>query len=170
MTTVLHALQGAESLLLTLARLWAAAGELLTAGALLLALDRLAAAIRTTYQAGALMGRLLWPAIYWIAAVCKLIDWRFVALVVIDCLKVLIAFSVTLTRMALPALIKGSAAMGRAYAAMVVAKPAPSTPAINPLAAMAEELEALTCKQLQALIGTKRKCRKSELVAMALAY
>ena len=46
MIHTLTALQGAEHLLITAARLWAAAGELITAGAILWLLDTLARAIR----------------------------------------------------------------------------------------------------------------------------
>jgi hypothetical protein len=62
MLHTLTALQGAEHLLITAARLWAAAGELLTAGAILWALDAFARAIRGAYAAGrplaGLLGRL----------------------------------------------------------------------------------------------------------------
>jgi hypothetical protein len=171
MTTLFTALHGAESVLLTVARLWAMAGELITAGALLLALDRLAAAIRTTYQAGRLVGRVLWPVIYWLAAVCRLIDWRLVAAVVIDGLKILVAATITAAQLAIPTLTKVSAAMGRWYAAVLV-KPAavavvPVLPVVHPLAVMAEDLEGLTCNQLRALIGTRKRVRKAELIAMA---
>ena len=148
---------------------WAAAGELITAASLLWLLNQTANAIRWTYAAGAFAGRLLWPVIHGVAAVCKLIDWAEVGATVLACLKVLVAAGVTLAQMALPALVRLSAALGKAYACLLV-KPAVVAPAIHPLAAMAEELEAMTCKQLQALIGTRRKCRKAELVAMALAY
>jgi hypothetical protein len=46
------------------ARLWAAAGELLTAGAILWALDTLARAIRGAYAMGRATGRILWPVIH----------------------------------------------------------------------------------------------------------
>lgn len=170
MLTVLNALQGAESLLLTLARLWAAAGELLTAGALLLALDRLAAAIKTTYAAGVFMGRLLWPAIHWVAGVLRLIDWRLVGAVVLDGSKALLALSWVTAVMTRQLLFAWSEQLAVIYANWI-APPAPIAPAtIHPLAKLAIELEAMTCKQLRELTGCKRKLRKAELVAMALAY
>jgi hypothetical protein len=171
MITVINALQGAESLLLTMVRLWSVAGEIVTAGALLLALDRLAAAIRWTYRAGCFCGRLLWPAIHWIAGVLQLIDWREVAAVVIGCLKVLVAFAITAAQAAQPALVKASECLGRAYACLLVEPAAASlvAPAVNPLMALAEELEQLTCSQLRQITGTRSKLAKRQLVALALA-
>jgi hypothetical protein len=89
MLHTLTALQGAEHFLIAAARLWAAAGELLTAGAILWALDTLARAIRGAYAAGRFVGRIAWPVIHFTVATLRLIDWRIVAAVVIDCLKVL---------------------------------------------------------------------------------
>lgn len=45
----------------------------------------------------------------------------------------------------------------------------PAAPAVHPLALLTAELESMTCKQLQTLIGTRRRCSKSELVAAYLA-
>ena len=51
-------------------------------------------------------------------------------------------------------------------AAMLRPAPAPvAPPAMHPLAALAAELEQLTVKELQALVGTRRKLRKAELIA-----
>ena len=165
------ALQGAEHLLLTAARLWAAAGELITAGAILWSLDTLARAIRGTYAAGRFVGRLLWPVIHWTAAVVRLIDWRTVAAVVFDCAKVLAIAAYVAAVMARRALIDASAAMGRRYSAAI----APSAPAIvappisHPAAVIAGELSTLTCAQLRALTGCRRKIRKADLIALAIA-
>jgi hypothetical protein len=115
MLHTLTALQGAEHFLIAAARLWAAAGELLTAGAILWALDTLARAIRGAYAAGRFVGRIAWPVIYWTAAVVRLIDWRIVAAVVIDCLKVLAVAAYVAAVMARRGLIALSAAMGRRY-------------------------------------------------------
>lgn len=163
------ALQGAEHFLLMAARLWAAAGELLTAGAILWALDTLARAIRGAYAAGRFVGRIAWPVIHWTAAVVRLIDWRIVAAVVIDCLKVLAVAAYVAAVMARRALIDASAAMGRRYSA-AVAPAAPIAPAAyHPAAMIAGELGALTCAQLRALTGCRRKLPKAQLIALAIA-
>ena len=165
----LTALQGAEHLLITAARLWAAAGELITAGAILWSLDTLARAIRGTYAAGRFVGRLLWPAIHFTAAVVRLIDWRIVAAVVIDCLKVLAVAIYVAVAMARRGLIAVSAALGRRYAA-TVAPSAPIAPAAyHPAAVIAADMSALTCAQLRALTGCRRKLPKAQLIALAIA-
>jgi hypothetical protein len=162
------ALQGAEHLLLTAARLWAAAGELITAGAILWSLDTLARAIRGAYAMGRATGRILWPAIHFTAATLRLIDWRIVAAVVIDCLKVLAVAAYVAAVMARRLLINGSAALGRCYAARLVAVPT-VPPAMHPAAALAADLQGLTCRELMALTGCRRKIRKADLIALALA-
>jgi hypothetical protein len=165
------ALQGAEHLLITAARLWAAAGELITAGAILWALDALARAIRGAYAAGRFVGRIAWPVIHFTVATLRLIDCRFVATVVIDCLKVLVIAAYVAAVMARRALINASAAMGRRYSAAV----APIAPAVmvppvsHPAAVIAADLSALTCAQLRALTGCRRKIRKADLIALAIA-
>jgi hypothetical protein len=171
MLHTLTALQGAENLLLTAARLWAAAGELITAGAILWSLDTLARAIRGTYAAGRFVGQIAWPVIHWTAAVVRLIDWRFVAAVVIDCLKVLAVAAYVAAVMARRALIDASAALGRRYSAAVVPiAPAVVAPPIShPAAVIAADLGALTCAQLRALTGCRRKLPKAQLIALAIA-
>ena len=163
------ALQGAEHFLIAAARLWAAAGELITAGAILWSLDTLARAIRGTYAAGRFVGRIAWPVIHWTAATLRLIDWRFVAAVVFDCLKVLAVAAYVAAVMARRGLIAASAALGRRYAA-TVAPAAPIAPAAcHPAAVIAADLSALTCAQLRALTGCRRKIRKADLIALAIA-
>jgi hypothetical protein len=169
MLHALTALQGAEHLLITAARLWAAAGELITAGAILWALDALARAIRGAYAAGRFVGRIAWPVIHWTAATLRLIDWRIVAAVVFDCLRVLAVAAYVAAVMARRGLIDASAALGRRYAA-TVAPAAPIAPAAyHPAAVIAGELGALTCAQLRALTGCRRKIRKADLIALAIA-
>ena len=168
------ALQGAEHFLIAAARLWAAAGELITAGAILWSLDTLARAIRGAYAAGRFVGRIAWPVIHFTVATLRLIDWRIVAAVVIDCLKVLAVAAYVAAVMAHRALIDASAAMGRRYAA-TVAPAAPIAPAVvvppisHPAAMIAGELSALTCAQLRALTGCRRKIRKADLITLAIA-
>jgi hypothetical protein len=163
------ALQGAEHFLIAAARLWAAAGELITAGAILWSLDTLARAIRGAYAAGRFVGRLLWPVIHFTVATLRLIDWRFVAAVVFDCAKVLAVAAYVAAVMARRILIDASAALGRRYAA-IFAPAAPIAPAAyHPAAMIAGELSTLTCAQLRALTGCRRKIRKADLIALALA-
>ena len=169
MLHTLTALQGAEHFLITAARLWAAAGELLTAGAILWALDTLARSIRGAYAMGRATGRILWPVIHFTAALVRLIDWRIVAAVVIDCLKVLAVAAYVAAVMARRFLIHVSAAMGRRYAA-AVNPAAPIAPAAyHPAAMIAGGLSALTCAQLRALTGCRRKLPKAQLIALAIA-
>jgi hypothetical protein len=47
--------------------------------------------------------------------------------------------------------------------------PALPEPALHPLAAMAESLQSLTVSDLRRITGTRRKCRKAELITLALA-
>ena len=171
MIHTLTALQGAEHLLITAARLWAAAGELLTAGAILWALDTLARAIRGAYAAGRLVGRIAWPVIRFTIATLRLIDWRLVAAVVIDCLKVLAVAAYVAAVMARRGLIDASAAMGRRYAATVapIAPAVVAPPISHPAAVIAADLGALTCAQLRALTGCRRKLPKAQLIALAVA-
>lgn len=170
-----HALQGAESLFITAARLWAAAGELITAGAILWALDALARAIRAAYGLGRATGRLLWPVIHATIAAARWahahIDWREVALIVVHGLKTLAVLAYVSAVEGRRLLITCSAALGRWYvgrlapAAPVVIVP----PAVHPMALIAGDMESLTCRQLQALTGCRRKVRKAHLIALAVA-
>jgi hypothetical protein len=171
MLHTLTALQGAEHLLITAARIWAATNELLTAGAILWALDTLARAIRGTYAAGRFFGRIAWPVIHWTIATLRLIDWRLVAAVVFDCLRVLAIAAYVAAVMARRALIDASAALGRRYAAAVapIAPAAVVPPISHPAAVIAADMAALTCAQLRALTGCRRKIRKAELIALAIA-
>jgi hypothetical protein len=171
MIHTLTALQGAEHFLLMAARLWAAAGELITAGAILWSLDTLARAIRGTYTAGRFIGRIAWPVIHFTAAVLRLIDWRLVAGVVFDCLKVLAVAAYVAAVMARRGLIDASAALGRRYSAAVapIASAAVVPPMSHPAAVIAADLGALTCAQLRALTGCRRKLPKAQLIALAIA-
>jgi hypothetical protein len=101
-----------------------------------------------------------------------------VAAVVIDCLKALAVLCWLVAVEGRRLLITASAALGRRYSAALASAPspvvvvasAPSAPPIaHPLAVVAASLEALTCRELRALTGTRRKLRKAELIALALA-
>jgi hypothetical protein len=142
MQTVLHALQGAESLLLAAARIWAVAGELLTAGALLWALDAVARLIRLAYRAGFTTGRILWPVLHALATACRWFwantDWAEVAAVVRAGGAVLVAAAIAAAQLAIPALCAASEALGRRYAALLVGTTTPQQAAPTaPLAAPA---------------------------------
>jgi hypothetical protein len=45
---------------------------------------------------------------------------------------------------------------------------APVVPALHPLAELAASLESLTVAELRRMTGTRRKCRKAELISLAL--
>jgi phosphoglucomutase len=83
--------------------------------------------------------------------------------VVIDCAKVLAVAAYVAAVMARRGLIDASAALGRRYAAAV----APIAPAVvvppisHPAAVIAADLGALTCAQLRALTGCRRKLPKA---------
>jgi len=132
------------------------------------------------------MGRLLWPALHGLAAggrwFAAHIDWAEVAAVVVACLKALAVLCWLVAAEGRRLLITASASLGRRYASALASAPspvvvaplvvasAPSAPPIaHPLAVVAASLEALTCRELRALTGTRRKARKAELVALALA-
>ena len=170
MTNLLH-------LLNLLSAAWATAGELLTAGAILWALNSLANLICLTFKAGQLTGQLLWPLIHatirglrWAA---RNIDWRLVAMIVLEGLVILAAGSYYLLRNSHRQLIKASATLGHIYAAFLTQQQQQQIktvqPLIHPLASIATELEALTVKQLRTMTGTRQKLRKAELIALAIA-
>jgi hypothetical protein len=177
MIHTLTALQGAEHFLLMAARIWAGVGELITAGAILWSLDALARAIRGTFAAGRFCGRLLWPLIHALVAAGRWffanVDWRLVAAVVIDCLKVLAVAAYVAAVMGHRVLIDASAALGRRYSAAVVPTAPISAAAVvppmsHPAADLAADLAGLTCAQLRAITGVRRKLRKSDLIALAI--
>lgn len=170
MTSFIHAVH-------LLSAAWAAAGELITAGAILWSINSLANLIRFTYKAGRLTGRILWPVIHAVVAglrwAAREIDWRLVATIVFEGL---VAIGVALWMGSVWThrnVIALSARLGRCYAALLTT---PQTvvavtvaPMVHPLADMAADLESMTCKQLRELIGTKKRLRKAELIAIALA-
>ena len=45
----------------------------------------------------------------------------------------------------------------------------PQAPMVHPLQALAAELQALSCRQLMALAGTRRKLPKTQLIALVAA-
>ena len=104
----------------------------------------------------------------------RTIDWAEVAAIVLHGLQLLIAVTLLAgrtTRRAWDALVPLSERLGQAYSSWLVGTPAvaPVPPVVHPLQALATELEQLTRAELQALVGTRRKLGKAQLVAMALA-
>ena len=175
MTTAIHALQGAESLLLALARLWATVGSSVEAASLLWLLNQLANLIRLAYQAGRAVGTVYWCWLHplviaaWagIRWTWSQIDWRFVGAVVLDGLKVLTAFAITAARAAQPALIKASECLGHWYSRLLV-EPAAAplvAPAINPL--MATICWRWTMEGFSTASGSWRRSLQDCLLAMA---
>lgn len=141
MTSLLGALQGAESLFLAAARIWAVAGELITAGALLLALDRIAASIRAAYQLGRLVGSIAWPVLHALAAAGRWlwahIDWAEVWAVLKASSAALVALTITAAQLAIPALCRASERLGKAYSALLLGTAAPAPAAAAPAAPVA---------------------------------
>lgn len=170
MTTLLHITH-------VLSAAWAASGELITAGAILWALNAAANLIRITYKAGRLTGRILWPVIHATIAGLRWFhrntDWSVVIPTVIECLVALVVAIWVGAQWAHRTLVSVSEQLGRCYAAAVtcqqnlMATPVPAM--VHPLASVAADLESLTCAQLRAMLGTKRRLRKAELIAMVLA-
>ena len=169
MTTLIHFVHA-------LSAAWAAAGELITAGAILWTLNAAANLIRLTYKAGCLTGRLLWPVVHAIVAglrwAARNIDWRMVVTIVIEGLVALCVATWMLVQWSHRSLINLSELMGRCFASIITTTETTMAivqPMIHPLANIAVELETLTCSQLRAIVGTKRKLRKAELISMLLA-
>lgn len=155
---------------------WAAAGELITAGAILWTLNAAANLIRLTYKAGCLAGRILWPVIHAIVAglrwAARNIDWRMVGVIVIEGLVAIVAGVWTAAVWSHRTLIAASARLGQCYASILTTANTTVVtiqPMIHPLAVMAAELESMTCAQLRTMVGTRKKARKAELIAMLLA-
>lgn len=105
------------------------------------------------------------------------IDWAEVGAIVLHGLQVLIVLTLLAGRAArrawdaLPVL---SEQLGRAYARLLVGpapKPValPAPPQISAPIVTRHQLETMTCRQLMALTGTRRKLAKRQLVELALA-
>lgn len=141
---------------------WAAAGELITAGALLWCLSTLANLIRWTYAAGAAVGAIwfvhVWPFLRWLY---RQIDW-------VEVRQGLIAFA-ALVITAAELVLEWFGTVRRSWIAWHDVVPTTVTPAINPLLGLAEELQELSCRQLRAEFGLKQRCGKQQLIALALA-
>jgi hypothetical protein len=99
------------------------------------------------------------------------VNWQEVAALVLDCLTALAILTLLAgraTRRAWDALPGLSEALGRWYARLLVPPTPVAPPAVHPLAALATDLEHLTCRELRHLVGTRRRLAKRELVELAL--
>lgn len=105
------------------------------------------------------------------------IDWAEVAAIVLQGLQVTIVLLLLAgrwTRRAWDALPALSEQLGRRYARLLMGRPKavaamPAPAAIHPLAELGHQLEALSCRELQALAGCRRKLAKRQLVALLVA-
>lgn len=152
--------------------------------------------IKTTTAAQ--LGRIAGTTVRGILWAHQQIDWRMVAAVVIDGLKILIVLALLAgraTRRAWDALPGISERIGRAYRRLIVTAtaapapaaeppapapapqagaqplpaPGPAQPAPQQLVTRQADLEALTCRQLRQLTGVRKKLAKKQLIAIALA-
>ena len=103
------------------------------------------------------------------------INWAEVAQLVLDCLILLAGLTLLAgraTRRAWAALPVLSERLGRWYAQLLVpavVAPVVAPPMIHPLAALAVELEQLSCRELREMLGTRRRPAKSDLIAAWVA-
>lgn len=175
--------------------------EVVTVAALLWSINFIATAIRWTYRAGFVVGsawyRFGLPIVIWAAdqlsLLWSLIDWRFVGVVVVDCLKV----AASLLKVIAAALITASQRAASAASLLQDAherwlwsawsaswseykitesngpEPAgagaaalrPVTPFISPLFDMATQLEScMTANELREMTGSRRRCSKHQLI------
>jgi hypothetical protein len=70
-----------------------------------------------------------------------------------------------------PAMVPAQSPISRAVPVVPTTVPSPALPEplLHPLAAMAESLDSLTVSELRRITGRRRKCRKAELVSLAVA-
>jgi hypothetical protein len=112
--------------------------------------------------------------------ILRQIDWAEVSAIVLQGLQILIVLTLLAgraTRRGWESLLAMSEALGCAYARLlvcpapqpVVIATGPAWPAPQPTGPMRAELEAMTCRQLIALTGTRRKLAKRQLIELALA-
>lgn len=107
------------------------------------------------------------------------IDWTEVGAIVLHGLQVLVVLTLLAgrgTRRLWDQLPAFSERMGKAYSRLVVRTTAPTEqvtiapqPVMSPLVTMAQELEQLTVRELMAIVGTRRKLAKRQLIEMAVA-
>lgn len=105
------------------------------------------------------------------------IDWQFSLEIAIETLKSVICLVFVagqISREGWEWILKSSEQLGRWYAAKIVpAAPRQSPlmpPHIHPLALMADELAALTARELREIVCSRRKLAKTQLIALAVSY
>lgn len=141
-------------------------------------ISRIEQAAQLTYNAGVAAGRFwftyvvpaLLAAADWISWANSQIDWREVRSIIRQGVVIIAAASITAAQLALPTLVRISAALGRWYRTMLVgAAAAMQSPAIHPLMEAAAQMERFTCNDLRRMTGIRRKASKRFLAAMAVA-
>lgn len=140
--------------------------------------SRIEQAAQLTYNAGAAAGRIwftyvvpaLLAAADWISWANSQIDWREVRSIVRQGVVIIAAASIAAAQLAVPTLVRMSAALGRWYRTMLVgATAAMQPPAIHPLMEVAAALERFTSSDLRHMTGIRRKASKRYLAAVAVA-
>lgn len=134
--------------------------------------------METTFPqvAGRIAGRIAGTATRYV----NQINWAEVMETFLHGLKVMIAITLVLARYSRQAwdnLPAWSEKVGKAYSSLIVGHVTKSVgvtavkapPAQHPLQEIADDLQSMTCSQLRALVGTKRKLTKAQLIAMAVA-
>ena len=154
---------------------WAAAGELITAGAILWSLNTLATAVHWTYRAGRFTGRLWFtyglPALLWLA---DGISWCIAQVNWLEVRAVVGVMLRTIASLLIAAALTTRDTLSRWHSAYVGsiewgAPAAPVAPHVQPLALVADELSSLSCNQIRSSFGLRQRCSKQLLIAAAVA-
>ena len=146
----------------TATRLLTAGSELFSVGFMLLALNFLANSIEKTYNAGHTVGHFYWTrvnplvidGIHGLIWINSMIDWKEVGSIVLQGLKVLVAFTFTATVFAHRALISVSEQIGRWYAARITTTVAQEPAKIDACWLLSEA--GLSQRQIAAELGISR--------------
>jgi hypothetical protein len=174
-----------------LATAWAAAAELASLSAIPALIwgirisfeivDRLAAAARVSYAAGRAAGRIwfaygqpaLLAAADAVSAVLAEVDWHEVRLVARQTLVTVAAMCVATAITAHTLLVSPSAALGRWYARLLTGACKPTAkaavlPLVHHLSIVADDLQQISSRKLQSLLGCRRKISKAQMIGAYL--